>query len=159
MKVVGLDVSTYVGMSLIEPGENKGKLIHFPKEKGFRRLQLIAQEVRRTLEVWQPDYAIVEGYAFGNHNSLVTLVECGTQVRNVLFDLKVPWAEVPPTMLKKWVTGSGNAKKDGMAKSVKERWGFVSFSDDIVDAFALAKMGETHGFEELCGLKGVLRGN
>lgn len=159
MIFVGLDVSTYTGMAKLDNGEEVGKVVNFPKAKGFERLQSIAREVKRTLELWKPDLIVIEGYAFGNAHTLVTLVECGTIVRNVVYELGIPWMEVPPTLLKKWVTGSGAAKKDKMAACVKARWGFSSPSDDIVDAYALAKMGETLGIEGMAANKGVSHGS
>jgi Holliday junction resolvasome RuvABC endonuclease subunit len=39
-------------------------------------------------------------------------------------------------------TGKGNATKDQMALSVKQRWAYASPSHDIVDAFALAQMAQ-----------------
>jgi crossover junction endodeoxyribonuclease RuvC len=160
MKSVGLDVSTYVGMSIVGDGEDRGKVIHFPKRRGFQRLHLIAAEVQRTLEIWGPDLVVIEGYAYGNKGSLVTLVEVGTVVRVVLYDLKLPWFEVPPTSLKLWVTGSGVAKKERMAESVKERWNYSSWSNDIVDAYGLAQMGQVAatGSQKLLDIKGVVRG-
>lgn len=158
---VGLDVSTYVGMCVVGEGQDRGKVIHFDKKRGFERLHLIATEVERTLEIWAPDLAVVEGYAFGNRGSLVTLVEVGTVVRATLFRLKLPWFEVPPTTLKLWTTGYGGAKKARMAEFVKERWQYSSPSDDIVDSYALAQMGQmaSVSIHDLLAIKGVIRGN
>jgi Holliday junction resolvasome RuvABC endonuclease subunit len=65
--------------------------------------------------------------------------------------------EVPPTVLKKWTTGHGNAKKEQMAIAVKERWQFASHSHDIVDAIALAQMAQL-GWEDVLKIKGVTVG-
>lgn len=158
MTLMGLDVSTYVGMARVD-SEITGKLVHFKGKDGFERLQLIAQEVGRTLDAWKPELVVIEAYAFGNKNSLVTLVECGTIVRVELFKRRLRWIEVPPTVLKKWTTGSGVAKKPQMAASVKTRWGYASPSDDIIDAVALAKMAEELGETGLLTLKGVKYGS
>jgi crossover junction endodeoxyribonuclease RuvC len=156
MRSVGLDIASCTGMALVDAdGEGRGKTIHLPRERGFLRLQLVAQEVSRTLETWEPDVVILEGYAYcRNISSFVTLVELGTVVRQVLYQQMRPWFEVPPTTLKKWVTGKGNAKKDQMAASVKARWDYVSGSDDIIDAFALAQMGQL-GPDALLKIPGV----
>ena len=171
MRVVGLDVSTYVGMFLAssvkgaetggeseeDRGEDRGKVIHFPKLKSWNRLQLIAHEVKRTLEIWKPQRVVIESYAYGNRYTLVTLVEVGTVVREVLWGMSVPWYEVPPSVLKMFTTGKGSAKKQDMKVAVKARWGFESPSDDITDAFALARMGQLEEMK-LLGIKGVARG-
>ena len=84
MVIVGIDPSTYTGLVRLEDGEGVGKTVNFPKTDGWRRLQLIADEIDRILANWKPDVVVIEGYAYGNHNSLVTLVEIGTIIRSVL---------------------------------------------------------------------------
>lgn len=131
-----------------------GKVVNFPDSKGFERLQLIAQEVERTLRIWSPEFVLIEGYAIGHKSSVVKVIECGTVVRKVVYDLKIPWMEVRPTSLKLWTTGSGAAKKPDMARKVEERWGYKSHSDDIIDAYALARMAQLSA-STLLSIKGV----
>ena len=147
MLVSGIDSSTHLGISLVGNGQIKGKKIEVA-QVGFPRLQSIAAEVERTLKIWQPDFAVVERYAFcRNIDSFICLVEVGTLVKQVLYNLHIPWAEVSPTMLKKWVTGNGHADKEEMARFVESRWGYKSADNDIVDSVALAKIGEELGME------------
>jgi Holliday junction resolvasome RuvABC endonuclease subunit len=142
-------------MVRLEGEEGRGKVVEFPKERGFIRLQMIAAEVERTIEIWNPDLCAIEGYAFArNVDSYTRLVECGTVIRQVLYRRKLPWIEVSPTTLKKWVTGKGNAKKEDMAVSVKEKWDYKSPSHDIVDAYALARLAQLP-MVELVSLSGV----
>lgn len=47
---------------------------------------------------------------------------------------------VPPTTLKKYATGSGVAQKHYVAAHVAKKWGFISPSNNITDAFVLAQM-------------------
>lgn len=145
MKCMGIDPSTWTGIVKIEGDEYVGKLVNFPQLKGYRRLHALGDELDRTLDIWQPDIVVIEHYAYGNANTLVTLVEIGSILRDRLYRKNINWWEVPPTVLKKWVTGKGNAKKEAVAVAVKEKWGYASPSDDIVDAFALAKLGEHIG--------------
>jgi Holliday junction resolvasome RuvABC endonuclease subunit len=152
--VVGLDPSTWCGMCKLVENDAMGKVVNFPNAKGFNRLQLIAQEVNRTLQVWKPDLILIEGYAIGHLSSVVKVIESGTVVRKVVFDLKIPWMEVKPTSLKLWTTGSGAAKKPQMAEKVEARWGYKSHSDDIIDAYALARMAQLPP-SELLAIKGV----
>lgn len=158
MVTVGIDISTYVGICKLDGAESVSKTINFKGKTGFNRLQLIAQEVERTFDIWKPvsESVAIEHYAFGNRNSLVLLVEIGTIIRYVLHRRHIKWWEVPPTTLKKWLTGKGNAKKPDMALAVKNRWGYSSPSDDVIDAFALAQMCryvQENGVNEHC--KGV----
>lgn len=155
MRSCGIDPATCTGLALVGDWEDRGKTLHLPDERGFQRLQLIADDITRTLEVWQPEFVAVEGYAYvRNIHAFVTLVEIGTMIRHVLYRLHLPWIDVPPTVLKKWTTGKGNATKDQMAAAVKARWNYQSHSHDIVDAFALAQMAQL-GLEETQGIIGV----
>lgn len=146
-RFLGLDCSTKTGAVVLDEDGNvlTSKLLDFRQERGFYRLQLIAKSVRSIVLDYEPTVALIEGYAFGNHNTLVPLVEIGTIVRLELWGSKVPWQEVSPTSLKKWTTGKGNAKKPDMAIAVKNRWDFTSSSDDVIDAYALAQYGRLGG--------------
>lgn len=52
--------------------------------------------------------------------------------------------DVPPSTLKKFVTGAGNADKNVVMKQVFKRWGFDSDDDNECDAFACAMAGLCH---------------
>jgi crossover junction endodeoxyribonuclease RuvC len=158
MITVGIDVSTCTGIARVGDNEDRGQIIQLPKQREFLRLQLIAQNVERILSNWQPDLVVIEDYSHCmNVKTFIIQVECGTVIREVLYRLQCQWIEVPPSTLKKWTTGKGNAKKDQMAEAVKNRWGYISPSDDINDAYALAQMGQL-GVEEILKLKGCYLG-
>lgn len=143
--VMGIDPSTYTGVVVLKGGElATAKVVTFPDAEGIKRLQLIATSVWSLVEEYQPDQVFIEGYAYGNKFSLVLMVEIGTVIRYSLYQQGRSWWNVPPTQLKKWVTGKGTAKKKDMATFVKNRWGFTSPSDDVVDAYALARLGWEH---------------
>ena len=155
LKVMGCDPSTYTGLCLLDGDVATPKLLNFPKEKGFRRLQLIAQSFHNTVTEWSPDIVVIEGYAYGNAHSLVTLVEVGTLLRKTLYDLKISWYDAPPTLLKKFTTGKGNSNKKAIAEAVLNRWGFASKSDDVVDAYALARLGQALASGDATFVNGV----
>ncbi len=158
MRTVGLDPASCTGMALVEGAEGRGKTIHLPEQRAYLRLHLIARQVEDTLRVWQPELVAIEGYAYVQSvGTFVTLVEIGTVIRQVLYKRYLPWLEIPPTVLKKWTTGKGNATKDQMAVAVKARWGYASLSHDIVDAFALAQFAQ-QGVDEALKHTGVRLG-
>ena len=73
-------------MALVGDDEDRGKTIESPNERGYLRLQLIANDVAQTLQVWQPEFVAIEGYAYcRNIGAFVTLVEVGTMIRGVLY--------------------------------------------------------------------------
>ena len=156
---LGIDPSTFTGIVRIEGEDSVGKAINFPKLKGFQRLHALGEEIARTVNLWKPDIVVIEGYAYGNTHTIVTLVEIGATIRHGLYSLGLNWYDCPPTTLKKWVTGKGSAKKPEVGLHVKSRWGFVSASDDIVDAYALSQLGQHIGTQGVTpDLKGVVRG-
>jgi crossover junction endodeoxyribonuclease RuvC len=154
---IGIDPSTWTGIVRIEGTESVGKVVNFKDFTGWKRLHLIAEEVTRTLKLWSGENTIVtiEDYVIGHVSSVVKVVEIGTVLRYSLFKSGINWYEVKPSTLKKWCTGKGNAKKPDMALAVKERWGYSSPSDDIVDAYCLAKLGEHVCNNGVGDLKGV----
>jgi len=85
--------------------------------------------------------ACIEGPALDAINRADTL----GQVRGVflvaLHDYGAPATIIQPTMLKKFATRSGAAKKEGMIKAALERWPYLDstkINDDIADALWLA---------------------
>jgi Holliday junction resolvasome RuvABC endonuclease subunit len=81
------------------------------EEKGLKRLQLIAEDFATTLDFADPGVVFIEGISFGSKgSSYVLLVQIQTMFRMELYRRGLEWYEVPPSTLKKWVTGKGNAK-------------------------------------------------
>lgn len=161
MRSLGIDIATCTGLALVEGDESRGTTIEAPNgQRGYQRLQLIAGRFIQLLENWNPDIILIEGYGMGMHgnvSSFITVVEIGTMIRMALYQRGRSWWEVPPTTLKKWVTGKGNAKKVDMATHARQKWGYSSPSDDIIDALALAQLGQLPA-SELMALKGVSLG-
>lgn len=64
---------------------------------------------------------------------------------------------VAPMTLKKFVTGKGNSPKDVMIKCVYQKWGFDTDSNDLADAYGLARLAyalasgkSEHKYEREC---------
>jgi crossover junction endodeoxyribonuclease RuvC len=84
----------------------------------------------------------IEGYAFGARGaSIIDLGELGGVIRLGLADLKIPYVEVTPTQIKKFVCGAGNANKNVVLKEVFKRFGEDINDDNIADAFSLMQLG------------------
>lgn len=160
MFVLGIDPSvTATGLVLISTNEGwiSTKVLQYPEHKGIVRLQLLAESFDSFLKTYAPDMAVIEGYVRGSF-SVITNVEIGILLRMKLHERNIPWYVCPPTTLKKWVAGKGTAKKPEMAIAVKDRWQFVSPSDDVVDAYGLARVAELVATSGASALKGVVRG-
>lgn len=83
----------------------------------------------------------VEGYAYGAKYQRESLAELGGVVRRHLYLQNLSFWIVPPTSLKLFVTGTGRAKKNFMKKCTKDKWGQAFKSDDVCDAYGLARLG------------------
>jgi Holliday junction resolvasome RuvABC endonuclease subunit len=144
MNVVGIDQS-YTGFGLSMGGKAIKK--SFPMSKYTtteERLFDIENWLEKQLNGADDfiDLVVMEGYANAAKFGREAAGELGWAVKRTVFlaTEEIPLV-VPPTSLKKFVTGKGNAKKNEMLLGVFKQWG-VEFSDDNqADAFALEKFG------------------
>lgn len=176
MKYLGIDSSTYTALVCVDNVTNpfapttRSRLLHFDNKTGWDRVQSIATGVDSFLSELSetcglPKVVCIEGYTTHRASNIALLVAIGTIIRSVLHQRGLQWYSIPPSTLKLWTCGKGPRLKSKESKKlmksrVKERWGFSSQSDDIIDAFALAKLAEEAdllGFNK--NLKGVLKCN
>lgn len=109
-----------------------------------QRVQRIDSIVSRAMNMIEshapkPSLILIEGYAFGAAQGREELGELGGILRWHLVDV-CQVIEVAPSTLKKFVCGSGNAKKDQMQAHIVKRWGEIFPTNDHADAFALYQM-------------------
>lgn len=118
---------------------------------GIDRLNVIAADVMNSiLELnsrnWTVAHVCMEGYASDRKFGRELAGELGATVKRALhYALPTPVAYptiVPPTSLKKFVTGAGNAAKDNMLLSVYKKWGKEYKDNNLADAYGLARMAE-----------------
>jgi len=150
MIIAGLDIATHLGVAVwSEDLIIHREVIHFPPEGAnkqnhptrYVRWDKYTAAVEDLLTQWAITHVFVEGYGYANAHTLVTLVELGAMVRQVLHESTAQWHEVPPSLLKKFLTGRGNAKKDEILLAVYKRFGIECASHDEADAVALAFFG------------------
>lgn len=155
MLVMGCDPSTKTGLVMYD-GETTetGKVITFPKLIGWQRLMALEAEMEWMLINFRPDRVVYERYFIGNVKSAVLLGQISTIYHRLFYQHNLTVYGVPAASLKQWTTGSGAAKKEDMAQSIAKNWGYKSPSDDILDAYALARMGHLE-HNELLSIKGV----
>lgn len=146
--LAGLDLSlTSTGLVIVDARRSVVVLEERvrPRSKGMERLEEVAQAVCGLLEEHGVQDVAIEGYAMGKTTSHAHAQgELGGAVRLQLWRDGVPYIDVPPSVLKKVTTGKGNAPKDVMLREVFRRWGYVTDSNDLADAYALAKALEQH---------------
>lgn len=148
MRVLALDLSTCAGVAVVGHSEDRpkdviyGSTIQFKKLTGMERIHAIAAEVLSVHAQYKPQFVVVEDYAVSRFGgSAIVSISIGSVIRFLLWQQDIPYLEVSPTSLKKFVTGKGNAKKDQMILEVFKRYGYTSKTNDIADAVGLGMFG------------------
>lgn len=156
-KVAGLDLSlTSTGVALVDVGDGSISVFRVKPPakvgKGLGRLRWICSEVEALMG--EVGLVVIEAPSYGSTTG--SQHERGGLWWMVAERLSVAGREVramPPTSLKKFVSGRGNVGKDEMLSAVIRRWPDVPVSNnDIADALGLAAVGarlQGHPIEDL----------
>lgn len=114
------------------------------KLRGPERLSIVCRSIFRWLQVRQDprpgDIYVMEGYAFSRGHAH-SMGEIGGCVRRTIWELGGNLIVIPPSTLKKYLTGKGAGDKNIVMKHVYKRWGFDVDDDDQCDAFGCALVG------------------
>lgn len=146
MKIIGIDQS-YTGFGYSIDGDSKKK--GFPASRFDSDLDRL-RGVRKWFTEWlnvqsagtSIDLVVMEGYANAAKFGREMAGELGGVVKLAVLDcLGLEPLIVPPPSLKKFVTGSGAAKKNTMIAHVYRKWGVMFSDDNQADAFSLEKFG------------------
>lgn len=117
--VIGLDLSlTSTGIA----GEGWTDHIR-TKARGDYRLHYLASEVSSFIK--SADLVVMEGPSYG-HGALAgheDLAGLRTLVRQYCYRRRIPYAVIPPSSLKLYATGRGNAAKGEIRSAVADRYG------------------------------------
>lgn len=142
---IGIDQS-YSGFGLVVLDKEKEldrQLWKFPVlETDGGRLHGIREKVSGYLSSYSPESVslAIEGYAHASRFNREKLGELGGLVKLTWFEFSgLSPLIVPPTVLKKYTTGKGNATKIEMVKAVNEKWDANIKNDNLADAYALAQ--------------------
>jgi len=140
---MGVDTSTKTGFVVMSGDEllKAGVIQYKPSADRFARFDLYVNRLRSLVEHYDIDMVIIEGYSYAGKFVNSIQYELGSVIRMMLHKNGTPFVEVPPTSLKKFVTGKGNSKKDLMLLGVYKRWDFDTEDDNEADAYGLAQFG------------------
>lgn len=131
-------------LSLTRPAacvDGRLDVLETKKLRGHDRLETICGWVYTHLRndtMVDVDLVAIEGYSYGaKGRAFISLAELGGIVRHDLWDAGIPYLEVPPTVVKKYATGKGNANKDDVLTAAIRRGGslFTGASNDEADAW------------------------
>jgi crossover junction endodeoxyribonuclease RuvC len=147
-KIMGIDLSLVeTGIICLEDGEiTLSRLVKSKPsdEKEIERIQKIARQVTESILSYKPDLIVIEGLSYGSKNStsLCQLAKLNFSVEIFCYQMGHRYLMVPPTTLKKFITGKGNAKKEVMLMKILKKYDLEFDNNNLADAFALAKYGE-----------------
>ncbi|PIC80527.1 hypothetical protein CSV75_01670 [Sporosarcina sp. P18a] len=155
MRFVGIDPSTKTGfVALDEYGQilRVKELMGIGDKDPVRMITLIDEVMRH---VGKDDLIVIEGFGFASQQAIQS-GGIGWGIRMALTRRGMKYVEVAPNALKKFVnvTGwkgeagdkqrlQGAEKKNAVMDSVKEHFGFVHSSDNVVDAYVLAQIAKS----------------
>lgn len=146
--VVGIDPSlTALGLAVgrttedmrIEELSSKGKTSDDVRAR-LTRYEALAAEIFTRIDSIEarPSIVLLEGYSYASSGSTVILGEFGGVLRLLLVRSGLRVVDVPPSTLKRWATGKGNAGKAAVVSALTKRYGRTFETDNEADAFGLA---------------------
>jgi len=161
MIFIGIDLSlTETGFCVLG-GEDQIIRTYKTKLKGCKRLRYLKDKILGSVMAFNADVIAIEGYSFGSkHSHQASIGELGGLIKLDISEMNIDCIIVPPTSLKKFVTGKGVADKQKMQESANRKWGVTLFNDNENDAYCLAqvarawKLGAKFDYEKEA-LKGV----
>lgn len=143
MKILALD------LSLTAPGycrdDNCGTIKVPAKLRGMERIQWIKAEAIGRPLITGVGLVVIEGYSFGSKGAaVINIGELGGVIRHSLWSQSIPYVEIPPSCLKKYATGKGNASKDDVLQAGVMRSGHTFVDNNACDAWWLHQMALAH---------------
>lgn len=143
MILLGIDASlraTGVARVDLSTGHTVVKTIKTENLRGYRRLTVIQDAIAELAR--GVTHAGIEGFSYNSKSATTEWIYAnGHGIRHVLFRRRIPFAVVPPTSLKMYVTGNGNADKIDVVREMRATFPQVRIStDDEADALAVATM-------------------
>ena len=112
--------------------------------KGMDRIVYILSRIEKRLVSEKITHAAIEGYFImpGRLEGALGMAELAGTIKLLLLARGIPTIVVPPTALKKYVTGKGNASKPEVMLAIKKRWGKSFTQSDRADAYGLMRFGQ-----------------
>jgi len=147
---VGIDQALRkIGLCILQPNITPQLILIKPPRnmRGPQRLTFLKQAVYTHLHPFDTCIAraAIEAQSYGSSGDLDQLGQINGVIQVVLTELDAPPLMVPPTVLKKFVTGNGQANKKDMRQATQKYWNFDIDQDDLCDAHGLAQFAcEVH---------------
>ena len=137
--------SSHIKILSYNKSDIKDKEYSYKELAKTSNIYYICKHIRNILTILRPKSVIMEGVSYGSVGSaaLVDLSGLNFAIRMVLADLEIPFKIVPPTAVKKFATGNGQADKeliiDAWKRLDKNMLNIKDIKvDDLADSFFLA---------------------
>jgi crossover junction endodeoxyribonuclease RuvC len=141
---VGIDQSlTGFAVTAYAPSGKYHSWVYTSPLRGVKRLRDLEEflgdrvtQITKTYTI--QDFAMEDG-VYASQNAL-PMGEIAATVKLYLARLGVYPLRVPPTVVKKYATSRGNAKKNEVLLAVYKNWGAEFTDDNLADSFVIAKV-------------------
>lgn len=162
IRVVGVDLSlTSTGIARLGVAPDGQSISHTTTvgrdgeqsetlRQRWLRIDSLVTEVRGEIGTW-PDLVLIEAPAFAaKYGHPHDRSGAWWLLVDHLTDAGITVVEVPPSVVKMWATGRGNAAKPAVTQRVIERWGHLfdiptgKGRGDVCDAISLATLGAAY---------------
>ena len=159
MRYVGLDLSTKTGLVILDESSQviKAEEITTKEKNDPQRMIILTEKIMSNLK--DDDIIAIEGFSYGSRGRGISFqFGYGYAVRSALFEASKPYLIVTPSQVKKYATGKGNSPKDNMILPIFKKWGFEHESDNVRDAYVLARIAFDLKSDKKTKLKGYQKG-
>ncbi|MNB81413.1 Crossover junction endodeoxyribonuclease RuvC [compost metagenome] len=148
---VGIDPSGNTGLTVITDNETilaREVVLKMPLSATYSEIFKYCEQILSHLPV--NSIVCIENVSHLSKGQAVHFQHVLAGFLRYLLELnKYTYYNVSPSQLKKFVTGNHNAKKSEMLKGVYRKWDFDTDSDNVADAYGLAKIAEAIQSESL----------
>lgn len=142
--VLGIDPA--LGVTGLSFHDGKGFYLFSIETGSLRsaeRLTYIRRALRKFIEGCDPKpiLAAIENYSYGSSGDLAHLGEAGGVIRQLLFEMGIPFLEPSPMTVKKCGTGRGSATKERVIAVTNSRYSLdLSIKEsDLADAAVISR--------------------
>lgn len=141
MNLISVDFGKYkTGVFCKKSGKEDSMLIrNKPRASMEESLSVIYHDLKKIIELSQPDFGIMEGYGFNekHKSSRIPMAEIGGVIKLLFYQLDIPVIVMPIQTWKTLTVGMVDKKKDeDLYRSiVKQKYGKEFQSLDETDAF------------------------
>lgn len=146
---------TGVARMVIDNGTIKGTMLspHTSQEQRFFQNAIWSKKI---LQEHKPELVALEGYAMGAKGLIFNIAENTGMLKHIMWREGFKFLTPPPTVLKKFATGKGNANKEVMEEHFIKETGWVDLkktlgqkesmfnpSGDLIDSYFACKYAYT----------------